>query len=193
MTPPRYLDSDTIDQVEAALDDPPPDGDGSLVRWSLSRLRASSVGKVSRVFGIETLRRRLHGRGLRWKRPRLWAWGGDPESFEKQLLIRSAQRRAAEPAITQEQVIHSCYADVSDQHLVTTSPAAWSQIGQQVRVATPPRNGHWSLFGSLDAGTGSFLWLAFAKAVSASFVAFMEYLLECYPAGQIVLVVDNAS
>lgn len=86
---PRHLDSDTIDEVEAALDDPPPDGDGSLVRWTLSRLRASFLAKASHVFGIETLRRRLHERGFRWKRPRLWAWGEDLESFEKLLSPRS--------------------------------------------------------------------------------------------------------
>lgn len=190
---PRHLDSKTIDEMEAALDDPPPDGDGSVLRWTLSRLRASFIGKVAHVFGIETLRRRLHERGFRWKRPRLWTWSKDLESFEKQFLIELARKRAAEPAVTQEQAIHFCYADASDQHLVAALRAAWSRIGQQVRIATPPRNGHWSLFGALDVATGSFLWLAFAKAVSASFIAFMQHLLECYPNGQIVLVVDNAS
>lgn len=190
---PGHLDADTIDEIEAALDAPLPDEDGSPIRWTLSRLRASFLTRTRHVFGIETLRRVLHKRGFRWKRPRLWAWGEDPESFEKQLLIESAKKRAAEPAISPEQAIHFCYADVSDQHLVATLRAAWSRIGQQARIATPPRNGHWSIFGCLNVGTGSFCWLAFAKAVSESFIAFMQHLLECYPAGQIVLVVDNAS
>ena len=69
----------------------------------------------------------------------------------------------------------------------------WMRVGQQVRIATPPRNGHWTLFGSLDVQTGRLVWQAFAKAVSESFVSFLEYLLERYPTGQIVLVVDNAS
>ncbi len=190
---PKHLDSETIDEMEAALDAPPPDGDGLPVRWTLSRLRASLLAKASHVFGIETLRRAIHKRGFRWKRPRLWAWGEDPESFQKQMLIESAKKRAAEPAVSPEQAIHFCYADASDQHLVATLRAAWSRISQHVRIATPPRNGHWSIFGCLNVWTGSFCWLAFTKAVSASFIVFMEHLLEHYPVGQIVLVVDNAS
>jgi transposase len=57
----------------------------------------------------------------------------------------------------------------------------------------PPRNGHWTLFGSLDPSTGQFLWQAYEKAVSASFLAFLDYLLTSYPAGTILLTVDNAS
>jgi transposase len=190
---PRHLDSDTVDDIEAALDDPPQDEDGSPIRWTLSRLRACFLTRACRIFGMETLRRAIHKRGFRWKRPRLWATGEDPESFEKQLLIELAKSRAAEPAVSPEQQIHFCYGDASDQHLVATLRAAWSRIGQQVRIATPPRNGHWSLFGCLNAVTGSFCWLAFAKAVSASFITFLKYLLEYYPTGQIVLVVDNAS
>lgn len=59
---PRHIDADTIDEMEAALDDPPPDEDGLPVRWTLSRMLARFSGKASHVFGIETLRRTLHNR-----------------------------------------------------------------------------------------------------------------------------------
>jgi transposase len=190
---PRHLDTATLDQVEAALEPSPPETDGPCARWTLARLQAAFAAGATRIFGVETLRRRLHERGLRWKRPRLWAWGEDPESFEKQLLIELAKKRAAEPAATPEEVIHFGYADASDQHLVAVLRGMWSRVGQQVRIATPPRNGHWALFGCLHLQTGLFLWQAFAKAISESFIAFLAYLLECYPTGQMVLVVDNAS
>lgn len=190
---PRHLDADTLDQVEAALERPPPQAAGPCTHWTLPRLRAAFVEKAARLFGVETLRRRLHERGFRWRRPRLWAWGQDPEAFEKQLLIESAKQRAAQPAASPEEEIHFCYADASDQHLLAVLRAMWMRVGQQVRIATPPRNGHWTLFGSLNVATGCFLWQAYTKAISESFVAFLEYLLEGYATGQIVLVVDNAS
>lgn len=190
---PRHLDAETLDQVEAALEGSPPETDGPCARWTLARLRASFVGRAARAFSMETLRSRLHERGFRWKRPRLWASGKDPEAFEKQLLIEMAKEEASKPAATPEEAIHFCYGDASDQHLVAVLRGMWSRVGQQVRIATPPRNGHWTLFGCLCAGTGSLVWQAFAKAVSESFIAFLEYLLECYPTGQIMLVVDNAS
>jgi transposase len=190
---PRHLDADTLDQVEAALERPPPEASGGRIHWTLPRLRATFVGGAARLFGVETLRRRLHERGFRWRRPRLWAWGDDPERLEKQLLIEVAQQRAAEPAANPEEAIHFCYGDASDQHLLAVLRAMWMRVGQQVRVATPPRNGHWALFGSLNVATGRFLWQAYAQAISESFIAFLEYLLACYPTGQILLVVDNAS
>lgn len=189
---PRHLNAATLDQVEATLERPPPEAAGSRSHWTLARLRAAFVGRATHLFGVETLRRRLHERGFRWRRPRLWAWGEDPDSFEKQLLIEVAKERAAEPAPRPEAAIHFCYADASDQHLLAVLRAMWMRVGQQVRVATPPRNGHWALFGSLNVHTGQFLWQAYFKAVSASFLAFLEHLLASYPSGQIVLVVDNA-
>jgi transposase len=189
---PRHLDAATLDEVEATLDHPPPAAEAPRPRFTLARLRTAFVGQAARVFGVETLRRRLHERGFRWRRPRLWARGEDPDSFAKQLLIESAKKQAEEPPANPADAIHFCYGDASDQHLLAVLRAMWMRVGQQVRLATPPRNGHWTLFGSLDIVTGLFVWQAFAKAVSASFISFLAYLLECYPVGPIVLVVDNA-
>jgi transposase len=188
---PRHLDLATADQVEATLEQSSRETDPPGARWTLVRLRAAFVGAARAAFSVETLRRRLHERGFRFRRPRLWAHGDDPASFEKQLLIELAKQQAASQRASEP--IHFLYGDASDQHLVAVLRAMWMRVGRQVRVATPPRNGHWSLFGSLDLRTGLFLWQAFATAVSESFIAFLAYLLESYPTGQIVLVVDNAS
>src|SRR5437763_1218972 len=88
---PRHLDEVTLDELEAALERPPPDATGGPTHGTLPRLLAAFAGGAARLFGAETLRRRLHERGFRWRRPRLWAWGADPEAFEKQLLIEEAK------------------------------------------------------------------------------------------------------
>jgi transposase len=188
---PRHLDLETADQVEATLDHSSRETDPSGARWTLARLRAVFRGVARRAFSVETLRRRLHERGFRFRRPRLWAHGEDPAAYEKQVLIELAKEQARRQP--QSAPIHFLYGDTSDQHLLAVLRAMWMRVGQQVRVATPPRNGKWSVFGSLNFWTGLFLWQAFPKAVSASFIAFLEYLLTSYPIGQIVLVVDNAS
>jgi len=188
---PRHLDVQTADQVEATLDHSSRETDPSGARWTLARLRAAFLGVARHAFSVETLRRRLHERGFRCRRPRLWAHGEDPAAYEKQVLIELAKDQAMRQP--QSAPIHFLYGDASDQHLLAVLRAMWMRVGQQVRVATPPRNGKWCLFGSLNFWTGGFLWQAFPKAVSASFIAFLEYLLTSYPIGQIVLVVDNAS
>lgn len=186
---PRHLDPATMQAVEAALDPAAPDPEAPAARWTLARLRTRFLSLAGKAFGRETLRRRLHEAGFRWRRPRLWAHSEDPESFEKQLLIETAKQAAA----ARPEALHFLYADASDHHLLAVIRSMWQRLGQQVRVATPPRNGHWALFGSLHVATGQFCWQAYEKAVSASFLAFLEYLLTCYPTGTILLAVDNAS
>jgi transposase len=186
---PRHLDPATMQQLEAALELAPSPSEPPAARWTLARLRARFLGLARHHFGRETLRRRLHEAGFRWRRPRLWASSEDPESFEKQLLIETAKQQPA----TRPGAIHFLYADASDHHLLAVIRSKWQRHGQQVRIATPPRNGHWALFGSLQLGTGRFLWQAYEKAVSASFIAFLAYLLTCYPTGMLLVVVDNAS
>lgn len=183
---PRHLDAATMDAVETALDRP--SDPEAPARWTLARLRTQFAALARKAFGRETLRRRLHDAGFRWRRPRLWAHSEDPASFEKQLLIETAKQEAA----ARPDELHFLYADASDHHLLAVVRSMWQRLGQQGRIATPPRNGHWALFGSLHLGTGQFLWQAYEKAVSASFLAFLAYLLTCYPTGTILLVVDNA-
>jgi transposase len=185
---PRHLDPDTMQAVEAALEQGPAEPECPAARWTLARLRTQFLSRARQAFGRETLRRRLHEAGFRWRRPRLWAHSEDPESFEKQLLIETAQQEAA----ARPEELHFLYADASDHHLLAVIRSMWQRLGQQVRIATPPRNGHWALFGSLKVATGQFLWQAYEKAESTSFLAFLEYLLLCYPTGTILLTVDNA-
>src|SRR5438067_13020010 len=134
---PRHLDPATMDAVEAALDRPAADPEAPA-RWTLTRLRTRFVALARQTFGCETLRRRLHEAGFRWRRPRLWAHSEDPESFQKQLLIETAQQEAA----ARPEELHFLYADASDHHLLAVIRSMWQRVRQQVRLATPPRNGH---------------------------------------------------
>jgi transposase len=186
---PRRLDDTLRDQLDAQLERPPPEDEHIGGRWTLVRLTAVLGRLAPQPFSTTTVRRVVHALGFRWRRPRLWPGGKDPERLPKSLLIELAKQHAREHPET----VHFCYADASDQHLLAVLRGMWMRLGQQVRIATPPDNEHWALFGALHVGTGAFCWQAFEKAVSTSFLAFLEYLLRCYPVGDLVVVVDNAS
>jgi transposase len=159
-------------------------------------LHTTLAAHLRKTFCRATLRKAVHSLGYRWRRPRLWAHKEDPESFEKQLLIETARAHArslAAQAPGSPPPVHFLYADASDHSLLAVVRAMWMRKGQQVRVETPPRNGHWTLFGALNLGNGGFAWQAYEKAVTATFLQFLEYLLTLYPEGMILLVVDNAS
>jgi transposase len=197
---PPQLDPAAREQVEAVLDQAPPEANRPCSCWTLAHLRTVFLGVLDRPFCQETLRRAVHLLDFRWRRPRLWAHKEDPETYEKQLLVELARQHAEETAASSDAdpaaasaPIHLLYADASDQRLLAVIRSMWMRRGQQVRVQTPPRNGHWALFGSLNALTGAFHWQAYEKAVTASFLGFLAHLLEAYPRGEILLVVDNAT
>jgi transposase len=194
---PGHLDAAAREQVEAVLEQPPPEDDQPHACWTLAHLRTVLLPVVAHAFCLATLRRTVHALGFRWRRPRLWAHKADPESYEKQLLVELAKQHteetAATPAADGVPPVHFLYADASDHHLLAVLRNMWMRRGQQVRVQTPPRNGHWTLFGALDVRTGVFRWQAYEQAVSATFLAFLTSLLTAYPEGDILLGVDNAS
>jgi transposase len=193
---PPHPDPTTCDQVEAVLDQPPPETDPPCARWTLPHLRTLFLEGAPKAFSLSTLRRVVHQLGFRGRRPRLWADKEDPETFAKELLIGLAQQHAAEHApeqpSTDPAAIHFLDADASDHQLLAVLHSMGQRRGQQTRVATPPKNGHWALFGALNVQTGAFFWRAFAKAHTASFLSFLAALLDAYPTGTLLLVVDNA-
>lgn len=196
---PPSLSAATRQQAEATLERPPPEDTQPSACWTLPRLR-TFLGGAQPSFCLDTLRRAVHTLGFRWRRPRLWAHKEDSETYQKVLLVELARQQTtlthtAQLAATPDALppVHFLYADASDHHLLAVLRSMWMRCGQQVRVATPPRNGHWALFGALNALTGTFTWQAYTKAVSASFLAFLARLLETYPTGELLVVVDNAS
>lgn len=66
--------------------------------------------------------------------------------------------------------------------------------GQQKTIPTPGTPQEQHVFGALDWQDDTLTWTTTAQKTSASFVQFLEHLLlERYPSGQVVLVLDNAS
>ncbi|MDH7473912.1 MAG: IS630 family transposase, partial [Anaerolineae bacterium] len=65
--------------------------------------------------------------------------------------------------------------------------------GQQIRVPTPGSNVTRALFGALNIDTGQWTYLVRERMRKEDFIAFLEHLLEVYPAVPILLIVDNFS
>ena len=74
--------------------------------------------------------------------------------------------------------------------------ACWMKQGQQkiVPALQPGSKKHRHIFGAYSWNTDTISWKVTSWKNSQSFLAFIEYLLvECYPTGRIVLVMDNVS
>lgn len=65
--------------------------------------------------------------------------------------------------------------------------------GEQKRIATPGQQRSQHLFAAYNWGNDTVTWQAAERKNSEQFIAFLEHLLvEQYPTGPVVLVLDNA-
>jgi transposase len=74
--------------------------------------------------------------------------------------------------------------------------ACWMKIGQQKRIPAtrPGSKQHRHIFGAYDWVQDTITWTIAVRKNSETFIAFLEELLvKKYPAGRIVLVLDNAA
>jgi transposase len=82
--------------------------------------------------------------------------------------------------------------DESHLHLLPWVRSTWIPHGQPQEVMTPGTNRRRTIFGAVDMASGRFFYQVAAKAVSATFTAFLEQLLAVYPSAPVVAVIcDN--
>jgi hypothetical protein len=156
--------------------------------WTVRLLAAFLAARFGLALSPGSVRRYLKAGGWRWARPRLapatQAPLGqrkvDPEAAAK--LARIGRALASAAAVL--------YLDESELQLLPVVRAMWMK-GPRARIPTPGQNAKRALFGALDARSGALHWLARPRKRAADFVAFLEHLAARYPAGPVVLVLDN--
>ena len=155
--------------------------------WTVAMLVLALVNKLGVQLSASTVRHGLQRLGLRWGRPRqAMPRRLDPRKAEKQWAIAQAVIEAGPQATV-------VYGDEARIHLLPLVRAMWHWVGQQIRVPTPGSNVSRTLFGALNISTGRWVYLVRTRAKAADFIAFLEHLLKAYPAGPIILIVDNYS
>jgi hypothetical protein len=134
---------------------------------------------------FSTLRRVLHGAGLRWKRPKLApARRPDPLAAEKRAQLEQVLADSEATLIAE---------DECDVHLLPILRAMWQRRGEQRRLITPGQNRKRGIFGALNLRTGEWLYHVTDRKRGVEFITLLTALLTAYPAGMIYVIVDNAS
>ena len=86
-----------------------------------------------------------------------------------------------------------------DETTLTLDPplrACWMKVGKQTRIPATQfgKKQKQHIFGGYNWLQDTIAWTVAQTKNSASFITFLEHLLvECYPTGRVVLVMDNAS
>ena len=156
--------------------------------WTVGLLAAFLVARFGLALSRPTVRRHLHACGWRWARPRLDVATHAPAGQRKGDPATPFKLRLIEGALASAAVV--LYLDECEVQLLPVLRAMWMK-GARARVPTPGQNVKRALFGALDARSGVLHHLFRPRKRAADFVAFLERLARTYPAGEIVLVLDN--
>jgi hypothetical protein len=82
--------------------------------------------------------------------------------------------------------------DETHVNLLPWVRSTWILAGHRRQVTTPGTNRRRSLFGAVDLASSRWFYQLAVKAVSASFIAFLDQLVRGYPAAAVIaIVLDN--
>jgi len=143
--------------------------------WTVKQLRRR-LGYPA--MSLATLARRVREQAS-WRRPRRVA-KGDPE--EATVLAALHQEIAALP---ESAVILA--EDEAEVNLLPWLRSTKIVKGEPQEVMTPGKNQKRSIFGAIEVATGRLLYHIAERAKSATFIEFLEQILDAYPRAPVVL------
>jgi transposase len=161
---------------------------GQRIRRLLAEPKAWTIARLYQRLGrpamsLRTLHRRVR-EVARWRRPRLVA-KGDPNREAVLASLHHAIGELPEGAVVLAE-------DETHINLLPWVRATWIANGTRQQVMTPGTNRRRTIFGAVDLHTGRWFYQVARKAVSATFIAFLDQLAAGYPAAPTVAVVcDN--
>jgi transposase len=161
---------------------------GARIRRLLGQPRAWTIGLLHLYLGrpamsLRTLHRRV-GEVAAWRRPRLVAKGA-ADADQVVADVRATLAGLPDGAVVLAE-------DETHVNLLPWVRSTWILKGTRQQVMTPGTNRRRSIFGALDLASGRWFYQVTRKAVSATFIQFMEHILAGYPdAPVVVLVLDN--
>jgi transposase len=156
--------------------------------WTAGLLAAFLATRFRLVLSAASVRRYLHRAGWRWARPRLAPATHAPRPQRKEDPAAALKLALIAQAVASAAAL--LYLDECDLHLLPVIRARWMK-GPRRRVPTPGQNAKRALFGALNARTGQLHHLVRPRKRAAQFVEFLDLLAQAYPAGEVVLVLDN--
>lgn len=174
--------------IDTQMSQPPPCSGHVQTCWTVRLLTAFLAARFHLVLSVSRVRHALHATGWRWARPRLAPATYAPAGQRKVDLAAPLKLLLIAKAVAGAATV--LYLDECDLALLPVVRAMWMK-GPRMRIPTPGQNAKRAFFGALDARTGALHYAVQPKKLAVHFVAFLEQIVSAYPAGDLVLVLDN--
>lgn len=161
---------------------------GERIRRLLDQPRAWTIGRLWRRLGRPAMSRRTLHRRVRGSPP-----GGDPGwSPRATPTPRPSWPGCARRSASSPPARWCSPEDETHSNLLPWVRATWVAHGARQRVMTPGTNRRRTSFGALDLASGRWCYRVARKAVSATFIAFLEQVAAAYAnAPVLAMVCDN--
>ncbi len=182
---PRKADPAARRLIRQTIEQPPAESGHPFGYWTTRTLAAHLAQTAGARLSAATVRRVLHALRYRWRRPRL-TLPVDPAAAA--IMWRLYDRIIQAPAQAAIVCLDEC-----DVHLLPVLRAMWMRRGQQVGVLTPGTNRKRAVFGALEWSSGRWHYQMSEHKRASEFIAFLEQLLQAYPAQPLLIVLDTAS
>jgi transposase len=176
--------------VDAQASNPPCNNGLVQTCWTVGLLAAFLLSRFRLDLSPSSIRRHLKAGGWRWGRPRLAPATHAPGRQKKVDPAAATKLKLIGRALAAAATVLSL--DECELHLLPVIRACWMK-GPRARVPTPGQNLKRTIFGALNARTGRLESLIRPRKRAVDFVDFLEQLARSYPAGEVVLVLDNVS
>jgi hypothetical protein len=157
----------------------------SRTTWTHGLLRRHLGERLGCWLSPSSVRRLIQRLGFVWTRPKLTTKRDDPTATSREAALQAAMR--AHPTAPR------LYEDECECHQVPVIRGQYQRKGQQRAVPTPGTNRKQSVFGFLNVLTGEWHFWLTARKRSVDFLGCLHELYKHYPAGPILLFLDNAS
>jgi transposase len=174
--------------VDAQMRQPPTCSGHVQACWTVRLLTAFLAARFRLALSPGRVRQLLHATGWRWARPRLAPATHAPRGQRKEDPAAPLKLALIAKALASATTV--LYLDECELQLLPLVRAMWMK-GPRVRIPTPGQNAKRAFFGALDARTGALHYAVRPKKLAVHFVAFLEQLAQAYPAGEVVLILDN--
>jgi transposase len=153
--------------------------------WTRRLLQRHLGERLGCFLSRASMTRWIGALGFVWARPKLIVKAGDPEGEQREVAITGAI--AAHPEAPR------LYEDECDVAQLPVVRGQYQRRGQQREIPTPGQNKKQPVFGFLNVLTGEWHYFLTRRKRSVEFVGCLHELYQLYPAGPILLFVDNGS
>ena len=182
---PSAWDEDARAILGGTLHQPPDHFGYQATGWTVPLLQAHLAHWGLTHVSDATLRRQLHALGYVWKRPR-YVLDPDPRRAAKMRRIRQYIKELGPRDV-------SLFEDETDLLLFPPLRACWAQRGEDAEVPLRGGNARRVLFGALNTGSGTRLFLEREKQRAEDFREFLGLIHEHYRGWHVSLLLDKDS